>query len=167
MKKYLNFWCISLVLLMGTSQVFSAEEPRNAELDSFWAEVIRTVSEGDFEGYKKTYHQDAVVVSGISNTSKPVSQALAEWQDGFTQTRLGNSKATLSFRFTQRINDATTAHETGIFRYGSSGEDGLQNAVYIHFEALLIKRDGWKTLMEYQTAMASLEEWAAAELEHD
>ena len=163
MKVYLNLWCVSLVLLMGNSQVSSAEAPLNAELDSFWAEVVRTVREGDFEGYKETYHQDAVVVSGISNTSKPISQALIEWQDGFTQTRAGNSRVSLEFRFTQRINDATTAHETGIFRYSSSGEDGLKNVTHIHFEALLVKRGEWKTLMEYQTALASPQEWVAAE----
>ena len=163
MKIYLNLWCVSLVLLMGTSQVFSAEIPLTTELDSFWVEVSRTVSEGDFQSYKETYHQDAVVVSGISNTSKPITQALIEWQDGFTQTRAGYNKVNLDFRFTQRINDATTAHETGIFCYSSNGEDGIQNVVYIHFEALLIKQDGWKTLMEYQTALASPEEWAAAE----
>ena len=163
MKAYLNLWCVSLVLSLNASQVFSAEVPLNAELDSFWAEVVRTVSEGDFEGYKETYHQDAVVVSGISNTSKPISQALIEWQDGFTQTRVGKNKVGLDFRFTRRINDLTTAYETGIFRYSSSGEDGIQNVVYIHFEALLVKKDGWKTLMEYQTAVATVEEWAAAE----
>lgn len=163
MKAYMSLWCVPLALLMDTGQVFSAEAPPNAGLDSFWAEVIRTVSEGDFEGYKETYHQDAVVVSGISNTSKPVSQALVEWQDGFTQTRAGNSRVSLEFRFTQRINDATTAHETGIFRYSSSGEDGLKNVTHIHFEALLVKRGEWKTLMEYQTALASPQEWEAAE----
>ena len=35
---------------------------RLAELNNFWAEVSRTVNEGDFEGYKATYHEDAVVV---------------------------------------------------------------------------------------------------------
>lgn len=163
MKAFLNWWCVSLVLLMGSSPVFSAEVSVLTELDSFWAEVRRTVIEGDFQAYKETYHQDAVVVSGISNTSKPISQALIEWQDGFTQTRAGKNKVGLEFRFTQRVNDATTAHETGIFCYSSSGEDGKQNVTYIHFEALLIKQAGWKTLMEYQTALASQEEWAAAE----
>ncbi len=32
---------------------------------------------------------------------------------------------------------------------------------YIHFEALLLKRDGWKIMMEYQKSTATVEEWNA------
>ena len=35
------------------------------ELDDFWAEVSRTVAEGDFDGYAATYHPDAVVIFGM------------------------------------------------------------------------------------------------------
>jgi hypothetical protein len=55
------------------------------------------------------------------------------------------------------MGDETTAHETGIFLYSSTDGGGKQE--YIHFEVLLVKRDGWKTLMEYQKSKATREEW--------
>ena len=164
MKAILKSWCVSAVLMVCAATALGDERPVLDELDTFWAEVSRTVIEGDFQAYKETYHQDAIVVSGISKTSQPVSRSLAEWEEGFTQTRAGKNKVGLEFRFTQRINDASTAHETGYFRYSSTGEDGIPKVSYIRFEALLVKQDGWKTLMEYQTALATQEEWDAAGL---
>ncbi|TBN00840.1 DUF4440 domain-containing protein [Hyunsoonleella flava] len=138
---------------------------RIAELDQFWAELSRTVREGDFEGYAATYHEDAVVVmaSRKNKTSIPISKALAGWKQGFLDTKSGKNKSDVVFRFSQRIGDDTTAHETGIFVYTSSDSNG-ENAVQyrVHFEMLFVKRNGkWLGVMEYQKSYATEEEWNA------
>lgn len=133
-----------------------------AGLDRFWAEVARTVAEGDFEAYKSTYHEDAVLVSASAGSSSPIAQAFAAWQQGFADTRAGKSRARVEFRFTQRLISAATAHETGIFRYVTATEDGQTAESFAHFEALLVNKDGWKTIMEFQKSPASREEWDAA-----
>jgi ketosteroid isomerase-like protein len=138
-----------------------AQDP-TAELDAFWAEVSRTVAEGDFEGYAAAYHEDAILVSGIAGTSYPISQALAGWRQGFLDTRAGTMEASVEFRFTQRLSDETTAHETGIFHYQAVDAEGNPTGQFIHFEALLIRKDGWKIMMEYQKSVATQEEWNAA-----
>ena len=46
------------------------------ELDAYWAEVSRTVEEGDFEGYAELYHPDAVLVMQGQGTV-PIGEALA------------------------------------------------------------------------------------------
>ena len=71
-------------------------------------------------------------------------------------------KADVAFRFSQRFGDATTAHETGIFRYTATTADGETKVEFIHFQALLLKKKaGWKILMEYQKSPAAEEEWDA------
>ena len=69
----------------------------------------------------------------------------------------------VEFRFSQRIGDDTTAHETGIFIYTTSESDGKNKVQYrTHFEMLLVKRDGkWLGVMEYQKSDANEEEWDA------
>ena len=68
------------------------------------------------------------------------------------------------FRFTQRLNDATTAHETGMFRYWAQPSGQEADVMVVHFEALLVKKDGrWLTVMEYQKTPATPAEWDAAE----
>jgi len=158
--KYTGFFLAATLTWCSTTT--AQELSTSLELDLFWAEIARTVREGDFESYRSSYHPDAVLVSNLSNSSKPIAEALADWQSGFTQTREGKNSVSLEFRFTRRIHDPTTAHESGIFRYASTAEDGQTNVTYMHFQALLIKQGVWKTLMEYQTGPATAEEWDAA-----
>jgi hypothetical protein len=115
MKNLLRISLVFALLLIGSQTAFGTDDVGQADLDAFWAELSRTVAEGDFEGYAATYHEDAVLVSGLSGTSYPISQALDGWKQGFVDTKAGKMRASVEFRFTQRLSDATTAHETGMF----------------------------------------------------
>lgn len=162
--KYRRFSGILAFLLLLVVQTGSAadDEARLAELDAYWAEVSRSVREGDFEGYRATCHEEGVLVSGSSQTCHPLSKALARWKRGFMDTKAGKMKASVEFRFSQRYSDETTAHETGIFLYSSTDAEGKPNQEYINFEALLVKKEGgWKIMMEYQKSKATREEWNA------
>tara|TARA_R110002126_G_scaffold120282_1_gene261442 strand:- start:60 stop:455 length:396 start_codon:yes stop_codon:yes gene_type:complete len=130
----------------------------------FWKEISRTVAEGDFEGYAKTYHKDAVLVNGISGNSYPIASALAGWKQGFADTKSGKIKASVEFKFSKRLHSELTAHDTGIFMYTSQVDGGKSNTSYIHFEGLLTKTSGqWKMIMEYQVSVATEEEWNSIE----
>ena len=147
----------ALLALPGT-----APAQVTTELDAFWADMSRTVEEGDFEGYGALYHPDAVLVM-LTSGSVPIGSALAGWKQLFVDTHEGRAEASVEFRFTSRLNDATTAHETGIFRYSFKPADGEEQVAPVHFESLLVKKDGnWLMVMEYQKSQATEEEWAAA-----
>ena len=137
---------------------------RLAELDRYWAKVSQTVKEGDFEGYSALYHKDAVVIfaTGKNKISNSIEVALANWKQGFIDTKAGKKQDNVEFRFSQRIGSETTAHESGIFYFTSfeSGKEEIKELV--HFEMLLVRgKDGWYSLMEYQKSKASQEEWDA------
>lgn len=138
------------------------DQDRFAEIDAYWAEVSRSVNEGDFAAYSATCHKEGVLVSGSKNYSQPLATALARWKKDFTDTREGKVKSKVEFRFSRRVGDATTAHETGIFRYTSQLPGGEPKMDYIHLEALLVKKEtGWKILMENQTGPATEAAWNA------
>ncbi len=139
-----------------------AEAARLIELNAYWSEVSRAVREGDFEGYRATCHPEAVLVSGKARISYPLAKALVRWQAEFDATKAGTMKAEVVFRFSQRLGDATTAHETGIFRYSPTNAEAETKTEFVHFQALLVKKpEGWKILMEYQKSSATEEEWKA------
>lgn len=138
---------------------FSSEAARLDELDAYWAEVSRCVEEGDFAGYVATCHPEGVLVAGTRGQSQPLSDALKRWEKDFIDTKSGAIKASVAFRFSQRLGDATTAHETGIFLYQRENADGSKTKEYIHLEALLLKRGTWKIVMEYQKSAATKEDW--------
>ncbi len=159
---YIVFVLVVNVFLANTC-IAGDDEDIKAELDVFWAEMSRSVKEGDFVNLTATYHMDAVLVSGPKETSYPVSKAFNKWEQGLKDTAMGKMTAGVDFRFTRRWHDEHTAHETGIFHYTADPEQGQPTDVYIHFEALLVKREGWKLIMEYQKGPATEGEWAAAE----
>ena len=79
--------------------LFDGIQNPKQELDAFWEEASRTVEEGDFEGYANTFHPDAILVNGISGNSYPISNALQGWKQGFDDTKAGEMKASVEFRF--------------------------------------------------------------------
>ncbi len=135
--------------------------PAQEQLNAYWAEVSRTVTEGDFDGYAALYHPDAVLVT--SEASLPIARALSGWEPDFTDTMEGRKTAEVSFRLTERRLSGTTAHEAGIFQYAGGPVGGEPTPALVHFEALLVKKGGeWLMTMEYQKGPANGAEWAAA-----
>ncbi len=158
MKPALRFAIAAVLLALPATSPAQV----TTELDEYWAEVSRKVAEGDFEGYAELYHPDAVLVMKSSGTV-PIAGALAGWKQLFVDTHAGKAMAGVEFRLTERLNDATTAHETGMFRYTFEPEEGDDAVSLVRFEALLVKRDGrWLMVMEYQKDPATDEDWVAA-----
>ena len=175
MKRTILIISIILLASIGTTYANSTsnnietanDSLRLAELDLFWVELSRTVREGDFEGYKATYHDDAVVVftAGKNKTSVSIAKALENWQQNFTDTKTGKKQDNVEFRLSQRVGGETTAHETGIFLFTSNDSSGKEiTKQFIHFEMLFVKLNNtWYGLMEYQKSYATEEEWKSLE----
>ena len=142
------------------TKIEDGAKARLAELDAYWAEVSRAVREGDFKAYVATCHPEGVLVSGTKQMSQPLATALARWEKDFTATREGKVRGNVEFRFSRRLGDATTAHESGIFRYTSLEAGVPPKYEWMRLEALLVKRgDVWKILMENQIGPATQAEW--------
>lgn len=160
MKAILAFVLLFPLLLLAGEE--GPEGQRVKQLDAYWAEVSRAVAAGDFAGYAATCDAEGVLVSGVKKSCTPLAEALKRWKKDFDATKSGEMKASVQFKFSQRLNDGTTAHETGIFLYTATGADGKETRAYVHFEALLLKReDGWKIVMEYQKSNATEAEFEA------
>lgn len=163
------------ILLLMASAPLSSDYParieetqtdqRIAELDRYWKKLSKTVREGDFKGYSSLYHKDAVIIftTGDNKISVAASEALDGWKAGFDKTKAGEQKDNVEFRFSQRIGNANTAHETGIFHFTSVDNSGKTlTDILVHFEMLFVKKDGvWLCTMEYQRSNASEAEWEA------
>ena len=136
------------------------ETARLTELDAYWAEVSRSVKQGDFLAYKAGCHPNGILVSGSKHVSYPLAQALNRWKTEFDDTKAGDIEASVDFRFSHRYGDTQTAHESGVFLYTQKKKDASPVLEYIAFEALLLKENGkWQIMMEYQMNAALKDEW--------
>ncbi len=134
-----------------------------SELDAYWAGVIQAVRAGDANAYRAGYHPDAVLVYATRGLTRSIADDIAANIEAFADTREGRSMADLAFRFTRRMHNEDTAHEMGMFQFTSGPTGGEERIAYIHFEALLVKKDGkWLMTMEYQKSRGTEEEWEEA-----
>ena len=157
-----------LMLAIACHQIAIAqttvEEVRLNELDQYWSKLSETVEEGDFDSYAALYHPDAVLISlyGKQPGCVPISSALENWKQGFLDTKSGKNAAKVDFRFANRAGTEQTAYEAGIFNYSSTDTEGKVYSVYVHFEQVLVKKDGnWLTTVENQQKLATEDEWEA------
>lgn len=156
--------CVLAVAFLIAAPLAAQNDPVRAELDAFWAEVARTVAEGDFEGMVATYHPDGVWVSALA--SRPATRALrgmaAEAAEGAAKTRAGEQAPRVEFRFSSRVHDSTTAHEVGMVRYTNTRGGVVVEDVYGLVDSYLIKKDGrWMILVEIQRWDMTKAEWDA------
>jgi ketosteroid isomerase-like protein len=125
-----------------------------------WQVISETVATGDIDGMAATYHPDAVLVSAKGTVA--VADQLAIWGEGMRNNRREGRTARVDFRFESRQDDEATAFERGLFRYAETNSDGVEEAVFVPFEALLVKKDGrWLMVMERQFDPSDESAWAA------
>ena len=124
-------------------------------LDNYWAALAQTAKEGDFEGMKSLYHEDAVVVK--LDTTFATSDAFKyRWKKEIMEVKEGKRANALEFRFSKRIGNEKTAFEKGIYHYTSveTSTGKTLGDSYIHFETLLVKVNGqWQVFVEYTSTI--------------
>ena len=148
-----------LMVILLIQSVYAEDNVIN-ELNAAWNKLEQTVSNGAFRSFKSVYHRDAVLVNGISKSSYPIKKAFEGWQQGFTDTKSGEITAHLDVKFSERIFDEFSAHETGVFHYYTINKKGQQSDTYVHFESLWVKKNNrWIMMMEYQKSRSDETEW--------
>ena len=156
MKQYSRIFALLLTL----SNITAQETIIALELDTAWEKLKKSISKGDFRSFKSVYHRDAILVNGISKKSYPIKNAFEDWEQGFDDTKSGIITAHLDVRFSQRLYDNSSAHETGIFHYYTVNKDGKQSDSYVHFESLWVKKNNkWIMIMENQKSRTDKDEW--------
>lgn len=168
MKNTVRRFSLIASLWLCALPAFADDAAIERELDAYWDSVQQFLGAGDFEGVVSTYHPEAVLVSESLDTSYPISRALERWKPGILDTKAGKAISMVEFRITRRMYSDTTAHEQGMFHFrsgpvGDNDDPDDMDEAWVHFEALLLKTDGWKMVMEYQKQEATIEEWNAAE----
>lgn len=149
------------VITSATSLSAQAAETSSSAIDAqVWSTISATVVAHDIKGMAATYHPDAVVVT--PKTTIPVAKALAGWGQGMEAMKQNRSRASVAFRFSQRLDGTETAFESGMFNYAVTDSAGATTRYLIPFEALLVRQDGqWRILMERQFPASDEAAWNA------
>jgi len=152
--------CLTTLFLMASSIACFADDLVSAEIDTtIWNLISRTVIDNDIIGMAGAYHSDAVLVT--QKATFPIATTLDRWGKDMEEMAIAGSTAEVSFRFTQRMDNAETAFESGMFRYVLTDIEGTEQVSIFAFEALLVKKDEqWKILMERQLREVDEAAWS-------
>lgn len=168
MKRHLALFVVLIgcAIVLPCASILNAQQPRAAatassspEIDrDVWSVIIDTVLKNDIVRMGSTYSADAVIV--MPTGTQPITSALDRWGKDMVANRAKGTHATVAFRFSQRLDGATTAFESGIFNYTTIDRDGKSTPGYYPFEQLLVKIDGrWRIAMERQFAAVTKAAW--------
>lgn len=166
MDRTLKTLIVLAALSLGGSSMLAAQSAapptRSASSEAIdrelWSVIAATVVNADITGMARTYHPDAILVTSAG--TKPIGSQIAEWGKDMAVAKTRGDKATVEFRFTRRQDDATTAFETGLFKYTVTDKAGKSVSSYVPFESLLERSSGkWRTLMERQLAPVTVDAW--------
>ena len=125
-----------------------------------WSVISQAVMNADIKSMASTYHPDAVVISNGDVT--PIGDALESWAEGMKQAAADGSSARVSFRFASRQDNERSAFEIGIFKYTRVDSSGTETQMFMHFESVLVKKEGrWLFLLERQFDEANEAAWEA------
>lgn len=150
--------CLLAATSAGASQAPAASSS-TAELDrEIWSVLVATVANDDIAGMGAVYFPTAVLVSPIGTT--PIKETLVRWGRDMAAAKAKGNRASVEFRFTQRLDNVTTAFDAGLFKYTVIEKSGATSSKYYPFEILLAKTDGkWLILMERQFAEVPHAAW--------
>lgn len=151
--------CLVTLSFMAFTLNGLADDQVSNEIDAtVWKLISQTVVESDIADMASVYHSDAVLVN--PKGTNPIESVLARWGKGMEEMESAGSTAEVSFKFTHRQDNETTAFESGMFRYAVTDAAGVEIAEIIPFEALLVKKEGqWKILMERQLEKVDQAAW--------
>ncbi len=149
--------CLLAAAGAGASQAPAASSTQ--ELDrEIWSVLSATVANDDIVGMGRVYFPDAVLVSPRATTA--IKETLERWGSDMVAAKAKGNRANVEFRFTQRLDNATTAFDSGLFKYTVIEKSGASSSKYHPFEILLAKTSGkWLILMERQFAEVSQDAW--------
>jgi hypothetical protein len=152
----------ALTVLLTATSAGASQAPAAAstpELDrEIWSVLVATVADDDITGMGAVYFPNAVLVSPTGTTA--IKDTLERWGRDMAAAKAKGNRATVEFRFTQRLDNATTAFDAGLFKYTVIEKSGASSSKYYPFEILLAKTSGkWLILMERQFAEVPQAAW--------
>ncbi len=154
----MTLWCAAAVLCANSpNRQAAASSSRDIDAD-VWSVFVATVAADDIVGMGNAYFPNAVLVR--PQGTDPIKETLDRWGRDMVAAKAKGNRATVEFRFSRRQDDATTAFETGTFKYTVIEGAGARTSRCYPFEELLAKTNGkWRVLMERQFPVVTEEEW--------
>ena len=141
---------LPLLLLLVTNVLFAQSDTVLKEINrQVWKPFIESFNNLDTEGFMAVHSKDMTRVIQDGKKIYGFEQYAREMKSSDANTKKGNRKRLIEFRFIQRIASNDKGFEVGYYKSTTIRPDGTSNTGYGKFHVLLRKENGiWKILMD-------------------
>lgn len=149
---------------MGCSTVPIIDELRSLN-DGLWRPFVRAYADRDADAFLALASPDLVKAGGPGRQVQTFAGYAADTRAFFADLTSRGSRATIEFRFTERLVGADAASERGVFRIEATRADGDSRVFYGRFHTFSRRLDGrWRFVTDYDSDEAGSVDQSAFEL---
>lgn len=146
--KWTIFLLFCTLSISGRSQNF--QEEINQQV---WKPFISSFNKYDATGFLAVHSKDVVRSPLDAKMILTYDEYLNNQQEGNKLGQESGNTRALGLRFTERIANATTAIDIGIFKVTVNRKDGSSQSFYGRFHVVLRKENGtWKILVDMDSS---------------
>jgi ketosteroid isomerase-like protein len=131
------------------SQVASAQEVQQEINDQVWKPFIKNFNERNTDGFMAVHSKDVVRSPRDAKLVWNWDEYYKNQKEGDDRGKTSSSKRQLELRFTERINNSSSAVDVGVYKTSVIRPDGTSRSSYGRFHVVLRKEKGtWKILAD-------------------
>lgn len=146
--KWTYFFLLCVLGFSGSSQDFQKEI--NVQV---WKPFISSFNNYDANGFLAVHTKDVVRSPLDAKMILTYDEYLQNQLEGNKRGKENGNTRTLDLRFTERIANAATAIDIGIFKVTVNRKDGSTQSFYGRFHVVLRKENGvWKILVDMDSS---------------
>jgi ketosteroid isomerase-like protein len=117
--------------------------------DQVWKPFIKNFNERNTDGFMAVHSKDVVRSPRDAKVVWNWDEYYKNQKEGDERGKAGSSNRKLELRFTERINNASTAVDVGVYKTTVTRPDGSSRSSYGRFHVILRKENGiWKILVD-------------------
>jgi ketosteroid isomerase-like protein len=146
--KWIYFFLLCVLSSSGFSQDFQKEIN-----DQVWKSFISSFNNYDANGFLTVHTKDVVRSPLDAKKILTYDEYLQNQLEGNKRGKESGNTRALGLRFTERIANAATAIDIGIFKVTVSRKNGSTQSFYGRFHVVLRKENGvWKILVDMDSS---------------
>jgi len=137
------------IFLLVTSLCCVAQDFQKEINEQVWKPFISAFNNQDARGFLSVHSKDVVRAVRDSKEILSWSEYLTQQEESNKRTLEDGMSVTLDLHFSERIANANTAIEVGIYRTTLTNKTGKSKSFYGRFHVVLRKENGiWKILVD-------------------
>jgi ketosteroid isomerase-like protein len=147
MKKLIFLCCFCWGQVQAQQMIWSKEINQD-----IWKPFSEAYANLNVKQYMGLHTQNLIRTVGSEKQIKNLKTYTQEVDKFFENIRVGKAKIAIQFRFLERIANAETASERGIYEFSFTSEKGETQKSYGKFHVFLRKEKGkWKIAIDYDS----------------